>query len=68
MNVGKKKKHYVYSQALGSLLFVNFPREISKVQILKTLSDKSWEFMRITCGHNILFQYPETRFNEICTN
>lgn len=63
-----RKRNTTFIAKQGSLLFVNFPREISKVQILKTLSVKSWEFTRTTCGHNILFQYPETRLNEICTN
>lgn len=58
MSGGKRNTTFIAKQ--GGLLFENFPREISKVQILKTLSDKSWEFTCITCGHNILFQYPET--------
>lgn len=49
-----RKRNTTFIAKQGSLLFVNFPREISKVQILKTLSDKSWEFTRITCGYNIL--------------
>ena len=39
-----RKRNTTFIAKQGGLLFVNFPREISKVQILKTLSDKSWEF------------------------
>lgn len=63
-----RKRNTTFIAKQGSLLFVNFPRETSKVQILKTLSDKSWEFTRITCGYNILVQYQRFILNEICTN